>query len=274
MSRIASDTAAARRVASEVVFRVEQPVTVVLQVAPARVAAVEQERFSITMDGSGVGPPTEITSGMGRAHVVRVQAEGRLVLTYDAVVTPEDLPAARQAELDPEVLVALRQSRYCQSDLLFGFTRAELHGATGTDVAAWVHQRLHYDIWSTHPFGTALETLTTGAGVCRDFAHLTIALCRAAGIPARLVSVYAPGLSPMDFHAVVEVHEEGRWHIVDPTRMAPRQSLVRIATGRDASDTAFVDTIAGTAIFEQVVVTATIDGRLPFDDHTTPVVLA
>ena len=85
------------------------------------------------------------------------------------------------------------------------------------------------------------------AGACRDFAHLTIALLPGPRHPARLVAVYAPGLTPMDFHAVVEARVDGDWQVLDPTRLAPRSSLVRIATGRDAADTAFATTLAGDA---------------------------
>ena len=84
-----------------------------------------------------------------------------------------------------------------------------------------------------------------GQGVCRDYAHLTITLLRALEIPARLVAVYAPGLSPMDFHAVVEADVDGTWCVVDATRLAPTSSLVRICSGRDAADTAFLSLFGG-----------------------------
>jgi len=102
--------------------------------------------------------------------------------------------------------------------------------------------------------------------VCRDFAHLVIGLARAVGIPARLVAAYAPGLSPMDFHAVVEAHVDGAWRVFDPTCLAPRQSLLRIATGRDAADTAFADVLSGTATLTTIEVRAIVDGVLPTDD--------
>ena len=87
---------------------------------------------------------------------------------------------------------------------------------------------------------SAEDTLLTGMGTCRDFAHLGVALCRAIGIPARFAAVYAPGLSPMDFHAVFEAQgQDGRWYADDATDLAPRQSMVRIVTGRDAADAAF-----------------------------------
>jgi transglutaminase-like putative cysteine protease len=109
--------------------------------------------------------------------------------------------------------------------------------------------------------------------VCRDFAHLTVALCRTVGVPARLASVYAPGVSPMDFHAVAEVASGNRWELVDATRLAPRQSLVRIATGRDAGDTAFSTTLDGGAELVTSNVLAIVLGDFPNDDHLGGVTL-
>jgi transglutaminase-like putative cysteine protease len=105
--------------------------------------------------------------------------------------------------------------------------------------------------------------LLAGKGVCRDYAHLVVALLRAVKVPARLVSVYPPGLSPMDFHAVAEAFVEGQWRVVDATLLAPLQNLVRIATGRDAADTAFLDNHKGTITPNQLTVTAIVDGDLP-----------
>jgi transglutaminase-like putative cysteine protease len=105
-----------------------------------------------------------------------------------------------------------------------------------------------------------------GEGVCRDFAHLTTALLRANDVAARVVSVYAPGLAPMDFHAVTEALLDGSWVVVDPTGLAPRQSLVRIATGADAADTAFLTSIGGRVDLTGIEVTAVAHPGLPFDD--------
>ena len=85
-------------------------------------------------------------------------------------------------------------------------------------------------------------------------------------MPARLVSVYAPGLRPMDFHAVVEALVDGAWYVVDPTLLAPRGTLLRIATGRDAADTAFMSSYGAGLRFGRLTVTATVDGDLPGDD--------
>lgn len=105
-------------------------------------------------------------------------------------------------------------------------------------------------------------------GVCRDFAHVTAALLRANGVPARVTSVYAPGLEPMDFHAVAEALVDGQWYVVDPTLLAPRGSMVRIATGADASDTAFLSTLRGALELRGMSVTAVAEPGLPDDDVT------
>jgi transglutaminase-like putative cysteine protease len=110
---------------------------------------------------------------------------------------------------------------------------------------------------------SARSTFLARRGVCRDYAHLTATLLRAAGIPARCSSVYAPGLSPMDFHLVVEALVEGRWLVVDSTHLAPRASMVRIATGQDAADTAFMTTLAGDVALTGIQVTAVVDPALP-----------
>jgi transglutaminase-like putative cysteine protease len=101
--------------------------------------------------------------------------------------------------------------------------------------------------------------------VCRDYAHLVIALLRALNVPARLAAVYAPGCHPMDFHAVVEAFVDAEWRVVDATCLAPRQSMVRIATGRDAADTAFLDNHKGSVTLKNMAITAFVDGELPLD---------
>ncbi len=119
---------------------------------------------------------------------------------------------------------------------------------------------------SSGPDRRRADTLLSGAGVCRDYAHLVIALLRALGVPARLTAVYAPGCDPMDFHAVVEAFVLDAWYAVDATALAPRASMVRIATGRDAADTAFMSTVRGNAQLNYTEVGAVADDGLPGDD--------
>ncbi|MDY6999328.1 MAG: transglutaminase family protein, partial [Actinomycetota bacterium] len=164
----------------------------------------------------------------------------------------------------------LRPSRYAEADKFFGFAATEFgeYGDTATlleKVSSWVGTRLNYVPGSSDPIDGAADTLLAGEGVCRDYAHLVIALLRAVNVPARLVSVYAPGCQPMDFHAVAEAFVEGQWRVVDATCLAPRQSMVRIATGRDAADTAWLDNHKGAIVVNNMAVTATVDGDLPTD---------
>jgi transglutaminase-like putative cysteine protease len=163
----------------------------------------------------------------------------------------------------------LRPSRYCESDTLGPIARAEFAGLKGQQllagVSSWVGQNLFYVPGSSQPTDGAVATLLSRRGVCRDYAHLVVALLRALDVPARLASVYAPGLDPMDFHAVAEAEVDGRWYVVDATTLAPRKSLMRIATGRDASDTAFLSTRRRAVTLRNLEVSAVVD-VLPDDD--------
>jgi hypothetical protein len=279
-----SSSGAIRRVACHFDFEVAGDAALALQIAPARTAGdLLEERLEVTIDGRETRlPVTELaTDRGGRIHVVR-GAAGVLAISYAATIRPVTIPvtpiASDDVVLDAEAIVALRQSRYCPSDAMTGFAAVELADSRGPDLAraaaSWVFERLAYQPGWSGPFDTAVDTLLAGAGTCRDFAHLTISLCRALGVPARFVSVYAPGISPMDFHAVVEARRGSGWEVLDPTRLAPRSSLVRIATGRDASDTAFATTLSGQAALTSYEISTVSDGDLPLDDHRTVTALA
>lgn len=265
-------------VGSALRFDVQEPTVLALQVAPATTAGtITEERFEVQVDGRpSTTATTEVaTAHGGRVHLVEVAA-GMLDIVYEANLRAAAPAGPTPASVwDDEALTGLRQSRYCPSDELAGFAAREFDGSADADgIAAWVFERLRYTPGVSTPLHTAIDTLLAAEGVCRDFAHLTIALCRASGIPARLVAVYAPGLTPMDFHAVVEVRDPDGWRIVDPTRLAPRPTLVRIATGRDAADTAFASTISGDVELITAEVWATTDGDLPVDDHRRPMSLS
>jgi transglutaminase-like putative cysteine protease len=236
------------------------PTTALLQIA---VAAPRSELLTVLTDGRPA-EAAEIEVDGARVHRVDL-APGTTTVGYTATVegsrTPRRVSAAEWA-------TALRPSRYCPSDQLEGFAHTEFdatmpRGELVAAVAAWVHRRLRYVGGASRPVDTAVDTLLLGQGVCRDYAHLTITLLRALEVPARLVAAYAPGLDPMDFHAVVEADIGGVWCAVDATRLAPTSALVRICSGRDAADTAFLTTFGAAARFESMTVTATVDGALP-----------
>jgi transglutaminase-like putative cysteine protease len=114
-------------------------------------------------------------------------------------------------------------------------------------VCRWIRANIDYRVGTSSPVTTARDVLANRAGICRDFAHLAIALCRALNIPARFVTGYTRYEEPpQDFHAVFEAYLGGRWQLFDPTELAPIDSIVRIGTGRDAADVAFA-TLFGTA---------------------------
>ena len=186
-------------------------------------------------------------------RVLRLQAKaGALTLRYQATV-------GLQPDID-EVLPYLNPSRYCESDRLPRLTLKEFGNvAPGySRVAAicdWTHARLDYLAGSTDARTSACDVLVQRAGVCRDYAHLAITLCRALCIPARYVSGYAVELTPPDFHGFFEAYLGSRWYLFDATRMTPRNGLVRIGTGRDAADASFA-TIIGAAMLQQMTVSA------------------
>jgi transglutaminase-like putative cysteine protease len=109
-------------------------------------------------------------------------------------------------------------------------------------IVDWIHDNVEYVIGSTDSETSAYDTVTQRTGVCRDFAHLGIALCRALNIPARYFSGYAYQLDPPDFHACFECFVGGKWFLFDATGLAPLNGLVRIGTGRDAADSAVAST--------------------------------
>ncbi len=204
-----------------------------------------------------------------RVHRLEVPA-GETTVAYSATV--HSLGAPRPVT-PADWATYVRPSRYCPSDQIEGFAASEFDQTIDRadlvrQVARWVTDRLVYVAGASRPVDTAIDTLLAGSGVCRDYTHLTVMLLRALEVPARLVAVYAPGLAPMDFHAVVEADVDGTWQTVDPTRLAPTSSLVRICHGRDAADTAFLSLFGGRARLGRMRVTATVDGQLPAPDDS------
>lgn len=172
----------------------------------------------------------------------------------------------------PDVLTYLNPSRYCESDLLSRFAFEEFgHLYPGYSrvqaVCNWVFEQLDYTPGSTNAKTTAADVLLQRTGVCRDYAHLAIALCRGIGIPARYVAGYALQLQPPDFHGFMEAFLDGSWYLFDPTRMTSTLGLVRIGTGRDAADVS-VATIKGNVMLTQqsVWASAAKAGDDPVDD--------
>jgi transglutaminase-like putative cysteine protease len=186
---------------------------------------------------------------------------GELTLSYAATVDlehhfaePAQLAEVPVRDLPPHVIGYIYPSRYCQSDRLVKMAIAEFgHLSQGHSrvqaIRDWVNQRVTFRSNSSNSNTSAVDTLIEQVGICRDFAHLMIALCRAVNIPARFATGtdYGadPALGPSDFHAYVEAYLGDRWYIFDPSGTAIPMGFVRFGTGRDAADVAFATIFGG-----------------------------
>jgi transglutaminase-like putative cysteine protease len=216
-------------------------------------------------------------SGTNRLIRFEIAEASALKVTYKAAIDNfceikdfsriDEIPVA---QMDLGVLPYLYPSRYCQSDKLYRLAW-NLFGhiinpfekvATLTN---WIHKNVQYLSGSTNSQTSAFDTVTEQAGVCRDFAHLGIALCRALTIPARYITGYAYQLKPADFHACFEAYIGTDWVLFDATRLVPLNGLVKIASGRDAADTAIAN-IFGNVEFTSMLVSCDLadEGFKPF----------
>ncbi|MFP5271230.1 transglutaminase-like domain-containing protein [Coleofasciculus sp.] len=193
---------------------------------------------------------------------LRINASpGDLQISYQATVDlsyqdedPSSIAEIPPAKLPLENLHYLYPSRYCESDRLMRLAQHEFGDlipdySRVTAICNWIYDNVTYLSGSTNQHTSAYDTATERAGVCRDFAHLGIAFCRALNIPARFVTGYAYNLEPPDFHAYFEAYLGDRWYLFDPTRLAPCNGFIRIGIGRDAADVAFA-TIFGNVQME------------------------
>lgn len=214
---------------------------------------------SLVTENLQVSEPVAIKSfvdpATGNRYTRLRAAPGALTVRYDAVVdiqhhiaAPGSVKEVPISEVPAEALPYIYPSRYCQSDRLQQLAREEFgnlqpgYGRVRA-IADWVHGRTRFLSGSSNATTSAVDTLIERVGVCRDFAHLMIALCRALNIPARFASGIDygadPAFGPSDFHAYVETYLGGCWYLFDPSGMALPTGLVRLGTGRDAADVSF-----------------------------------
>lgn len=236
-------------------YHMPEPADVLLIVEAANLPDQRLIEDRLIVNGSGPLRPIDGEDRTGRRTWTR--GHGAFRVNYSAEVEVDrrpraidELPIVPRSSLPPEVIPYLWPSRYCEADRFESFIEREFpgfcHGARIQQMADWIYEHVDYCPGSSDGTTTAVDVFVKRQGVCRDFAHLLISFVRAAGVPARMASAYAWQLDPPDFHAVVEVWLDGDWYLVDPTRLAPIDGLVRIAVGRDATDIAFMS-IFGTA---------------------------
>ncbi len=261
----------------------DQPADFIFNIHAAQTPS--QVVVSENLQVSPCGAPAIEADPVTESRFIRLRAdEGDLFVRYEAVVDIAhhvddasrlyEVPVAR---LPLPVLPYLYPSRYCQSDRLYALANDEfghlLRGYSRVQaINDWVQERTRFTSGSSNSSTSAIDTIESRIGVCRDFAHLMIALCRASNIPARFVTGIDygadPALGPTDFHAYVEAWLGNRWYLFDPTGAVPRAGLVRIGTGRDAADASFA------TIFGSVTSNAPLISIHALDDpatgHTLP----
>jgi transglutaminase-like putative cysteine protease len=232
-------------------YAISEPSTLIFNVAvPDGGQTVLEEDLVITPSTS----VEEYSDPVLKNRFLRVNAAvGEIEISYRASVEkpneqldPSGVNEVSIADLPLEVVPYLYPSRYCQSDQLTRLVTTEFgYLVPGysrvTAICNWIYDNVTYISGSSDSHTSAYDTVTQRAGVCRDFAHLAIAFCRALGIPARFVTCYAYKLDPPDFHACLEAYLEGGWYLFDPTRLVPLDGTVRIGIGRDAADVAFAN---------------------------------
>ncbi len=253
------------------------PADFIFNIHAARTQCQSLVRENLTVS-QGVPVSLFIDPAHGNRYA-RLRAEpGNLVVRYDATVdishyvaSPQSIGEVSIADLPPEALPYIYPSRYCQSDRLQQLSRGEFGGMVPgygrvQAIRDWVQRRTRFLSGSSNPTTSAVDTLVEQVGVCRDFAHLMIAICRALNIPARFVTGIDYGADPVfgppDFHAYVEAFLGGRWYLFDPTGMAVPMGLIRLGTGRDAADVSFATIFGAVSTFAPLIGIEAIEDNL------------
>jgi len=253
------------RVSSELAYNVNSPSTLLVNVHAQRLPGqtIIEETFKI----DPYIRIEELTAADFETRFIRLEVDAGTLLKiyYQAVVDTSykvidraQLEDVSLMQLDGEVIPFLFPSRYCQSDKL-GRLAYKMFGHINNvyekvlAIVDWIYENIEYASGSTNSHTSAYDTISEWTGVCRDFAHLGIALCRALTIPARYFTGYAYQLNPPDFHACFEAYIGGQWLIFDATRLAPLNGLIKIANGRDAAD-ASIASIFGNVSFNAMTV--------------------
>lgn len=253
------------RAGCELVLEVDSPypVPLVLMLAPSTTESqwLAEERHTLTPQV----PVREYIDSFGNRCQRLHSPPGRFVITTEVVAetslaleSAPGAPLSLIAELPDSALQFLLPSRYCQSDLLGALALEVVAGCLpGYDqvaaICGWIHQNIRYCYGTSDTSTSALETARDRIGVCRDFAHLGMALCRSLTIPARMVVGYLHELKPMDMHAWFEAFVGGRWYTFDPTQAQASGGRIAVAVGRDATDVALLTQFGPAALTEMRV---------------------
>ena len=254
------------KIFSELQYQVFLPTTFIFSIQASRSQSQLIVEESLETEPVLTTEELYVSDGISRFIRLNVNAMDKFTIRYSAKVDidyntihqrrlSQTVPVNK---LDDDVMPYIFPSRYCQSDKLQKLASKEfgnIETAYGkvAAITEWIYNNVEYVSGTTNSSTSAFDTLTERVGVCRDFAHLSIALCRALTIPARYFTGYAYNLNPPDFHACFEAYIGGEWIFFDPTKLVPVNGLVKIANGRDAADAA-VASIFGSALCTSMVV--------------------
>ena len=264
----------------ELRYQVAAPTVFIFCVEAARLPLHASLRDQLTVQPD-VPWQSENVAPLGNRYTRLTAQPGPLTLRYSGTVElspvradPGGIAEASLAELPLGLLPYLQPSRYCEADRLCEFAKQQFGVLPAgfsrvTAICNWISDHVEYRRGASDAQTSAAQTLQTRAGVCRDFTHLGIAICRALNIPARFVSCYALGLEPDDFHAVFEVFLGGQWWLFDPTRQAALDGLVRIGHGLDAADVAFASIYGDAAATGMRVTMTAADPMAEARERTT-----
>ncbi len=237
-------------ISAELKYDVSSPSTLILNIHALRTQ--KQTVLEETLVIEPYVKAEELTTENGENRLIRFELSEKkeVSISYKATVDNyyketdhTNEPEVSVGKLDASVIPYLYSSRYCQSDKLYRFANSKFGNIENRYLKVlaltdWINSNVEYLSGSTNSQTSAYDTVTELAGVCRDFAHLGIALCRALTIPARYFTGYAYKLDPPDFHACFEAYLGNEWVLFDATKLVPLNGLVKIATGRDAADSA------------------------------------
>lgn len=243
-------------------YRLPEPVDLMLQIEAADGHGQRVLDASLDLGAPEVLARVPVSGGV--CEPIWLRGDGTLRARYRALVEVDrpgvdfrSLEAVPLHRLPASAVPYLNESRYCPSNKFHAFVDRRFGEIEGGEkigrMRDWIESRFTYVSGASNSETGALDSFVERRGVCRDYAHVMIALARAAHIPARMASVYALRVAPQDFHAVAEVYLDGDWHMVDATGMTLPAETARICTGRDAADIAFLTAYREILLIDQSV---------------------
>lgn len=243
-------------------YRMDRPTDIILQIQAPSSEGQTVLAESIDFSPLAFSNTVDAEAGIGTRMLLRTT--GHLTCHYRARVDVtrtahdiETLHADPLHRLPAQAVRCLMPSRYCNPDEVQGLVGDRFDslqgGARIVAIRDWISENFEYVSGASTVQTTAVQTATSRQGVCRDFAHVLIALARDCGIPARYVSVYSAGVLPQDFHAVAEVYLAGAWHLVDATGMARADQIIQIGVGLDAAEVSFLSSFGAVTCISQTV---------------------